>query len=93
MVGGVNDRIMSFFETSTTKSYSKSSRVNNMYGRQKKLRKPKIKTLSEDNIIKAIENRIIRYITLLCPIVGEWDKFKILGKKPTSSCNDYKRMT
>ena len=50
---------MSLFKTNTTKNYSKPARVNNVYGGQKKLRKPTIKKQSDDKIIKAIKGRLI----------------------------------
>ena len=58
-------QIMSPFKTNTTKKYSKPRRVNNVFGGQKKSKKPKIKKQSEDIIIKAIKDRIIKDIRKL----------------------------
>ena len=41
IVGGVIDKTMRIFKTNTNKDYSKPKRVNNVYGRGKKPRKPK----------------------------------------------------
>ena len=61
-MGGVEDKTMTRFKTNTTENYSKPTRVNNVYRGQKKLRKPKMKNQSEDKIITATEDRIIRNI-------------------------------
>ena len=57
MVGGVKDKIMSLSKSNATKNYSKPTRINNVHGDRKKLRKK-----SKDKIIKGIENRIIKAI-------------------------------
>ena len=43
MVGSVRDKIISLFKTNTIKNYDKPTYVSNVYGDQKKLRKPKNK--------------------------------------------------
>ena len=43
MVGGVNDKIMSLFKTNTSKEFSKTTRVSNVYGGGKQPRKTKSK--------------------------------------------------
>ena len=50
---------MNLFNTNTTKYYSKSTRVNNEHGGQKKQAKWEIRKNNQDEIIKAIEDRII----------------------------------
>ena len=53
-MGGVKEKIMSFFKANTTKNYSNATRVQNVYhGRTKP---KKLKLQSEDNIIKNIRN-------------------------------------
>ena len=42
-MGGVNDKIMSLFKTNTTKEFSKTTRVSNVYGGGKQRRKTKSK--------------------------------------------------
>ena len=44
---GVKDEIMSLSKTITTDNYSKQTRVSNVYGGRKKLRKPKMKKTTE----------------------------------------------
>ena len=44
-MGGVNDKIMSLFKTKTTKEFSKTTRVSNVYGGGKQPRKTKSKTV------------------------------------------------
>ena len=62
MVDGVKGKSMTLFKTNTTKNYIKPIRVNNVYGRRKKPKKPKTKKQSEEKTIRAIEERIIRDI-------------------------------
>ena len=52
---------LSLFKTNTTKKYSKPTPANNVYRGRKKPRKQ-----SEDKIIKAINNKIIRDLKDLC---------------------------
>ena len=59
---GVKGKSMTLFKTNTTKNYIKSIRVNNVYGHRKKLKKTKTKKQSEEETIRAIEERIIRDI-------------------------------
>ena len=68
---------MSLFKTNTTGNYSKPTRSNNMYRSRKKPRKQ-----SQDNMIKAIEDRIIRDIKKLF----EQDEYYY---KPVRLCNFY----
>ena len=42
-MGGVKGKIINLFKINTTKNYSKLTHVNNVYEREKKPRKPKIK--------------------------------------------------
>ena len=63
MVGGVKNKITSLCKTKATKKYSKPTRGYNAFGSQKKPRKSKLKKQSKD-IIKAIEDRIIRDIKI-----------------------------
>ena len=52
-VGGVKDKIMVFLKTNTTEDYNKPKRVNNVYGGEKKTRKPKAKQKQAvDNMIQ-----------------------------------------
>ena len=54
---------MSLFKTNKTENYSKLARVTNVYGGRNKLRKPKIKKKqSENKIITAIKDKMIRDI-------------------------------
>ena len=64
MVGCAKDKIMYSFKTNTTNNYSKPIRVNNVYGDRKKEKKPKTnkKKYLEENIIAAINDKIIRDI-------------------------------
>ena len=48
IVGGFKDKVVSLFQKNTQKDYGKQI----MYGRGKKLSKPKTQKPSEDNIIK-----------------------------------------
>ena len=52
MVGGVKEKLISLFKTTTTKDYNKSTNINNSYGGQINPRKQKIKKHSNDRIIK-----------------------------------------
>ena len=56
-MGGVEDKILSLLKIYTTENYSKPTRVDKGW---KNPRKPKAKKQSFVNIIKAIEDRIIR---------------------------------
>ena len=55
-MGGVKGKIINLFKINTTKNYSKLTHVNNVYEREKKPRKPKIKKQSEGRIIRVIKN-------------------------------------
>ena len=45
---------MSLFKINATKSYTKLTRISNVYGGGNKLRKPKMKKQSVDSIVKAV---------------------------------------
>ena len=45
MLGDAKDKIMGLFKTNTTGDCIKPTHVNNVYGGEKKPRKPKIKTI------------------------------------------------
>lgn len=53
-MGDVKDKVKSLFKTRPTKNYSKPIRISNVYGGQKKPRKPKMRKQSE--AIKDIKN-------------------------------------
>lgn len=61
-MGDIKDKVKSLFKTIPTKNYSKPIRISNVYGGQKKPRKPKMKKQSEDKIIKVVEYRVIKDI-------------------------------
>ena len=48
VVGGIKDKVVSIFKINTLKDYGKQI----VYGRSKKVRKPKTQKQSEDNKIK-----------------------------------------
>ena len=48
VVGGIKDKVVSIFKINTLKDYGKQT----VYGRSKKVRKPKTQKQSEDNKIK-----------------------------------------
>ena len=48
VVGGIKDKVVSIFKINTLKDYGKQT----VYGRSKKVRKPKTQKPSEDNKIK-----------------------------------------
>ena len=61
-MGDIKDKVKSLFKTIPTKNYSKPIRISNVYGGQKKPRKPKMKKQSEDKIIIVVEYRVIKDI-------------------------------
>ena len=56
-MGGVKEKLMSLFKTTTSKDYNKPTNINNLYGGQMKPRKQKIKKHSNDRIIKNLSEQ------------------------------------
>ena len=55
-MGGSKGKVMSLFETNTTKDSNKPKQIKNVYEGVKKPMKPKIQKQSEDKTIKNIRN-------------------------------------
>ena len=83
MVEGVKGKIMSLFKTNANKNfyYSKPTRVSDVYGGRKKLRKKQ----SKEKTIRVIMNRIIRNIKNLS---DQEEDYKLQTSKSRSFLQD-----